>query len=390
VKWLVRRGARYLVLIGRRGPGNECDAELAEYTRRGVRFVCEPCDVADAAAIEALLKRIRVTMPPLAGVMHAAMVIEDALVGSLNRDQLSRVLAPKVTGADNLDRLTRVDNLHYFVLFSSVTSMLGNPGQGSYVAANAYMEGLARRRRQEGRPALAVGWGPIADVGIVARSDKLKANLLDRHGMKGMVAAQALDLMGEALAVADRDDELAVVTFASQDWTLRATQLRVLRSPTHAALFGQSADGSERIATSVNLQELAGEGDPVALKRQVRSIIAGRLASVLHAREDGLDQNQPLFQMGLDSLMAFELSSSLEQALGVQVALDGSLVLLSIASLADKLIAQVGRKAEDSNTEIARSIAAKHISNVTEAQVEELAAFAKPVLEDSDPKRVLQ
>ena len=138
-------------------------------------------------------------MPPIVGVIHAAMVLDDSIISNLNADRFRHVLAPKIKGAENLEVVTRERSLDYFVMFSSVTTLLGNPGQGNYVAGNAYMEGLARRRRQAGLPALAIGWGPITDVGVVAENERLQAGLQKLTGVTGMRAREALEFMAQAL-----------------------------------------------------------------------------------------------------------------------------------------------------------------------------------------------
>src|SRR3954454_6971145 len=102
------------------------------------------------------------------------------------------MLGPKLGGAILLDELTRDDPLDLFVLFSSATTMLGAPGQGVYVAANHALEALARRRRAEGQPALAIAWGPIADAGYLAERPEMREALGRRLGAKPMTAAQAL------------------------------------------------------------------------------------------------------------------------------------------------------------------------------------------------------
>ena len=219
-RWLVDRGARHLVLIGRRGPERaEAKAALAEFAERGVKVMVERCDVSDRRAVEKLFEKVHARMPPLAGVIHAAMVLEDALIGNLDADQMDRVFRPKVKGAENLDLAARGLALDYFVLFSSVTTMIGNPGQGSYVAANAFMEGVARRRRQEGLPALAIGWGPIANVGVLSENKPLQRSLQARSGAKPMQAREALDLMGEALEQSGDAVNLGVITIAPGDWS---------------------------------------------------------------------------------------------------------------------------------------------------------------------------
>ena len=169
-EWLVERGARHLALVGRSGASSRSAREAVEaIRRRGVQVRVASLDVADKHATEQFLADIARTMPPAAGVIHAAMVLDDAIVANMDEARLLKVLRPKIAGAENLDELTRGLELDYFILFSSATTIIGNPGQGAYVAANGFLEGLARQRRSERLPALAVAWGAIGDVGVLAR-----------------------------------------------------------------------------------------------------------------------------------------------------------------------------------------------------------------------------
>src|SRR6202000_417569 len=139
---------------------------------------------------------------------------------------------------------------------SSVTNVIGNPGQANYVAANAYMEGVARRRRQEGRPALAIGWGPITDVGVLARSEMLRSRFQRLTGVRGMRAAEALDLMAQALELTS-SPELAVITISPTEGIFTADRLQVFKSPTYANLVrGDNTIGESRVG-HFDLQELA-------------------------------------------------------------------------------------------------------------------------------------
>ncbi len=142
-KWLVERGARHLVLIGRKGAASEEARDaLKAFASRGVQVLGDPCDITDHAALTRLFDKIRKTMPPLAGVIHAAMVLDDTIVQNLDVNRLRLVIDPKVKGAEALDLMTRRSALDYFVLYSSVTTLIGNPGQGNYVAANAIWKAL--------------------------------------------------------------------------------------------------------------------------------------------------------------------------------------------------------------------------------------------------------
>src|SRR5262249_45707131 len=200
-RWLARRGARFLLMLGRRGPASpEAQRLIPELQAMGVVVRAEPCDVADFGALRHVFATMPPDFPPVGGVMHAAMVMADSIIANLSAEQLQDVLRPKVLGAEHLDRLTRGFPLDYFILFSSVTTFIGAPGQGSYVAANAYMEGLARRRRSEGLPANAIAWGPISDTGVLARHPNLRVSFARRAGAASMTAREALDLMAETLS----------------------------------------------------------------------------------------------------------------------------------------------------------------------------------------------
>ncbi|MGH6979586.1 MAG: SDR family NAD(P)-dependent oxidoreductase, partial [Stellaceae bacterium] len=193
-EWLVSRGARHLVLLGRRAETERSvAASLSRMRGQGVSIQEASCDVADAGALGRVIATIDRDMPPLKGVFHAAGVIEDALLAKLTREKYDAVTRPKVIGAFNLDHLTRDKGLDYFVLYSSATTLIGNPGQASYVAANMYLEGLAARRRAQGRPALAMMWGAIGKVGHLAKNPEVAKLMEERLGVAPIDPARAFD-----------------------------------------------------------------------------------------------------------------------------------------------------------------------------------------------------
>ena len=157
---------------------------------------------------------VRASMPPLRGVLHAAMVIDDGLISDLDAARIQKVFAPKVQGAMHLDAATRDRPLDFFVVFSSATTVFGNPGQASYVAANRFLEYLVEHRRVKGLPALAVSWGPIDDVGYLARNRGVGEALESRLGGRALSAKEALDTLDRLLAE-DRSG-IAVLNF---DWS---------------------------------------------------------------------------------------------------------------------------------------------------------------------------
>jgi len=168
-QWLVRRGARHLVLLGRQRPTAEQQAQVAQLVQAGAEVLVLPVDVAEAAQVAQVLARVRGEWPPLRGVIHAAGVLADRTLRELDEAELRAVMLPKVSGAWQLHVQTQADELDFFVLCSSVTALLGTPGQANYAAANAFLDGLAHARRVQGLAGLSVNWGPWAEVGMVAR-----------------------------------------------------------------------------------------------------------------------------------------------------------------------------------------------------------------------------
>src|SRR5438067_11260843 len=183
-RWLADRGAMHLALVSRRGEGSTRDTLLIDEMRsRGVSIVTLSADVADPKALATALRQLKAIAPPLRGVFHAAVVFRDCALTEMKQEDLAAVLAPKVTGAWNLHRQTRRMPLDCFVLFSSLSSIIGSPGQANYAAANAFLDALAHHRRAQGLPALSINWGPWSEVGLAVRT-----GTLDRARAQGVGA----------------------------------------------------------------------------------------------------------------------------------------------------------------------------------------------------------
>ncbi|MBW4677721.1 MAG: SDR family NAD(P)-dependent oxidoreductase [Desmonostoc geniculatum HA4340-LM1] len=200
-QWLVKGGARHLVLMGRSGADSSVAKEAVKTLESAdVRVVVAKADVSHEEEVKSVLANISQSMPPLRGIIHAAMVLDDALLLDLNQERLAKAIAPKAMGAWNLHTHTLNAPLDFFVSFSSFSSIIGNAGQGNYVAANTFLDTLAHHRRALGLPALTVNWGAIADVGSVADNTVI-GQYLDQMGMKGLRSHQALQILGQLLRV---------------------------------------------------------------------------------------------------------------------------------------------------------------------------------------------
>jgi NAD(P)-dependent dehydrogenase (short-subunit alcohol dehydrogenase family) len=198
--WLVARGARHLVLASRRGKPSPADQLALDAAARetGAELRCVALDVTDGRATRALLQRIEEGPAPLAGVFHSAMVLSDVPIAEMSPDDLWRVMRPKSLGAWHLHQATARLSLDYFVMYSSVAAMVGNPGQAAYAAANAYLDGLARLRRSMGLVATSIQWGALAEVGVDAESQRVDAHLRG-DGLSPIGSALGLKALEQAL-----------------------------------------------------------------------------------------------------------------------------------------------------------------------------------------------
>jgi acyl transferase domain-containing protein/acyl carrier protein len=334
-KWLARQGVRHLALLGRRG-APDAGAALAELSALGAAATIWACDAADAEALDRTLAKIRAARP-IGGVVHAAGVLEDGAAASLDAARFRRVLAPKLLGAENLDRLTAEDALSLFLMFGSGTTAFGNPGQANYVAANAALEAVARRRRAAGRPALTVGWGPIADTGMLA-ADGAKSETLNRRlGVAAMTAEEALSALPELLAAPHPAPLL--VRLGVGEGRLR---LPVMSEPMLAALAEAAgpADAGDLRARLLAMPRPEAEAMLLRLAQE-------EIGRILRLPAEAVAPDAPVTGLGLDSLGALELRGGLEARLGLQVPIAALSETLTVAALSRQIAEAALAPAED-------------------------------------------
>ena len=349
--WLAERGASAIVVASRRGVLEPQLRARAEAIRAsGTTLLVETLDVTDGAAVDALVARLERRHGRLAGVIHAAMVLDDALIATMDFARVGAVLAPKVGGTENLDAATSGLALDYFVAFSSAAAMLGNPGQGAYVAANGYLQGVMARRRAAGLPGLAVGWGAIADAGVLARNASVAASLGRVTGIESMQSRAALAHLETLLARPQTDPATTICALFRPGDMVQS--LKLLRSPTFATLF---ADDSGIAEVEMDLGErIAGksEGDARAL---VAALLAAEVARIFRLPPEEIELKRPLDELGLDSMMSLDLRMSIEKRFGVELPIVAITAGVSITDLAVKLIASLrsgSRVPEDESARI--------------------------------------
>jgi NADPH:quinone reductase-like Zn-dependent oxidoreductase/short-subunit dehydrogenase/acyl carrier protein len=314
-RWLAEHGAGHLVLLGRRGRQTpRVTAAVRELETRGASVKVVACDVADCAALQSVLATIQGDLPPLRGILHAAMVLDDALITNLDAERFRKVLAPKLLGARHLHNLTLGIPLDHFILYSSVTTFIGNPGQANYVAANAYLEGLAILRRSLGLPVTCIGWGPIGDAGYLTRNKAVKDSLTALLGAAPLTATSALATL-ESLLASD-SDTLAVADF---DWHTLARLLPSAEGPRFTRLrreAGKAADADEH---GEDFCALIRGKSPEEVRSIVHTLVTQEVAQTLGIGIDRIDSARSLHDLGMDSLMGVELALGLEKRFGLQL-----------------------------------------------------------------------
>ncbi|MCL8014926.1 type I polyketide synthase [Streptomyces sp. AS02] len=340
---VAEHGVRHLLLAGRRGAAAAGMAEVvADIEESGATVTVAACDVADRDAVAALLAAIPEERP-LTAVVHAAGVLDDGVVEQLTPERLTAVLRPKTEAALVLDELTADLDLAQFVLFSSAAGVVGSPGQANYAAANAALDALAARRRAGGRPALCLAWGLWAPAsGMTGHLTDADLGRLAREGGGALTAEEGLALLDAAL----ESGRTAVVPVKLDTARLARPVPHLLRGlVTEPARRATAQDVPAGIGTATADAGLAGQlaALPEAERAErALALVRKETAQALGLRgPNAVRPDQPLRDLGLDSLMAVELRNRLGNQIGARLPATLLFDHPTAAQVADHLLATV-------------------------------------------------
>jgi acyl carrier protein len=310
-------GIRNLLLASRAGERAPGATQLAqELIEMGANVRIASCDVSDRTQLERLIASIA-EEHPLRAVVHAAGALEDGVIATLTPERLQTVLAPKAAAAWYLHELTAGLALEAFVMFSSLTATLGNPGQGNYAAANAFLDALAAHRRAQGLPAISMAWGPWdQQVGMTGRLEDAAVTRLARVGMLPLPPEQGLALFDAAWAAEEALVVLAKIDAAAVRARARAgDQLSVLDGLVPRSVRG----GGGRTDAGALLQQLTGLL-PAERTGAILEFLRIHTAEVLgYLSADLVDTSRTFKDLGFDSLGAVELRNRIAAGTGLRL-----------------------------------------------------------------------
>lgn len=370
-RWMVERGARYLILLSRNA--NSADVEtslwLQSLLQRGVQIHVETCDVASEDQLAASLKQLKAKLPSIKGVIQAAMVLrvkwivpkhcrgkptktsQDTLFENMTLSEYDAAVRPKVQGSWNLHKLLPA-NLDFFVMLSSISGFGGNATQANYAAGGTFQDALARHRAAASQPAISLDLGMIKGIGVLAGPEgENTVTRFERIGLRALDEDEVLRLMKTATRP-DRNgvDNSQIVTGIPPHWVrpendnsqaVQSTAAFWMRDPRFSSLETASHDHShQRSDTSTSLTDVLSDtnvSDKDAATALSQSLIS-KLASMFVVAETDIDIASPLARLGVDSLIAVELRNWVSAAVQADCSVFDIMQASSIAALAEKLV----------------------------------------------------
>ena len=335
-QWIAKQGGKHIALMARKAPSAAAQQIIEQLEASGTNVLVVLGDVTRSSDVKNVISQLTAeNVPPLKGIIHAAGILDDGLLSQLSWQQFSTVMAPKAEGAWNLHQATQSLSLDFFVCFSSIASLIGSPGQGNYAAANAFMDALMQQRSALGQSGLSINWGPWAEVGMAAQLETDMQSRMSARGITLLDPDQSLQTLGELIA-----QPTSQVGVFSIDWPRFSSQLPPGVSLPMLEGFRASVDESE----GDRLQGLDQLKQVPATERRSHLVahIQAEIADVLgYSSPEEIALDQPLADLGVDSLMAVELANQLEYNLGPTIPASFLFEHPTLEGLVEYLIEQI-------------------------------------------------
>ena len=311
-KWLIGKGARYLVLTGRTARSTAAQHLFSAAEAAGVSIHVVAADIGREEDVKRLIQEITNEMPPLKGIVQSAGILDDGILAQLDWERFARLFQPRVYGSWLLHEYTKSLELDFFIFNSSVLSLLGSAGQGNYTASSAFLDALSAYRRAVGLPATAINWGAWSGGGLATAPGARGASMWSSLGVKFISPELAMRAFDELM---EHDVDHIAVT--AVDWSTYGSKVGEL--PFLADLVNRT----ETPQPPTNARESAApDASPKVVGDQARQRFLKRLQQHVTGKlgfSDLVDADVRLNDLGVDSLMSVALSNSLEREFGLPV-----------------------------------------------------------------------
>ncbi|KAL4971415.1 hypothetical protein BDW66DRAFT_155688 [Aspergillus desertorum] len=322
-RWMVKHGARHIALTSRRP--NVQPAFLSAMEGLGATVNIFSMDITDRSSLRACVDAILEGMPPITGIAHGAMVLQDMLFDNMSHETFVKVMAPKAMGSQYLDELFYDTPLDFMIFFSSTTLALGNSGQSNYVAANAYMNTLAAQRKKRGLAASSIDIGVIIGLGYVERADDLSAERFINLGYKPMCEQDLHQLFAEAIVLGRPDcaEPCELVSGISSVYTDSGDKNEYLQDIRFSHILKQRAgirahgDATSTVPLRLQLAEAKTASEALSIMTEAFLVRLRRILAV--AKDERIDPNVTLIELGVDSLMAIEVRTWFVKELDIDI-----------------------------------------------------------------------
>ncbi|WP_103071996.1 type I polyketide synthase [Aquimarina sediminis] len=314
-KWMVDNGAQNIALLSRSGLKNtQTKREVDQMRKKGVNVQVYAVDVAEPDQMTKVFSQIEKELPPLVGIFHCAMVLDDGFLLDMNDERFRKVLRPKVDGAMNLHHLSKELELDHFVLFSSISSLIGNMGQANYVAANSLLDSFAYMRRSQGLVATTINLGVLAESGVVARSENLE-KILQGTGIHSFTNEQVF--MGLARILQEKPTQIG---FFDLNWKALSKNVGGSGLSLFEELIKENANTEDKLSeTQASYLDKLLSLESNDQQEFIVEILTDELAKILKMSKEQIRPDKGINFLGIDSILSVELIRRINDKLAIEI-----------------------------------------------------------------------
>ena len=312
-KWMGNKNIGKLLLLSRSGAAtDEAKKVVSSLEEKGITVETPKIDISDHDSVNTLIDSLSASSIPIKGIFHGAMVLDDGLLKDMDATRYKRVMLPKISGALNLYEACKTLQLDFFVMFSSIASLVGNRGQANYIAANSFLDEFAHSLRTKDFPGITINWGVLAETGVAARNNEV-SELLAREGIHGLTNEQALTALDKIILM--QKTQAGILNVDWKKWGESDPNRKTLTR--FRNLMDEGADSDAVNKKALHLAENLAALPVEEQLNYIETALQETVAKILKLTPNKIDVNQDIGTLGIDSLMFMELALTAQDTFGI-------------------------------------------------------------------------